>query len=160
MLNPRGELSVRCAEGENVVAVYGPVVLFHLARRVNELETACLGEVVSEGLRSSSPWGMLLVFARSELNGGIDPKARQIFERLVRQDEAVLERSALVVTAEGFPGSVIRSIVAGLLQIAGKRTQLKVFSTVSEGCELVARAHRLDALDLERAYNEALAARS
>lgn len=158
MVSPRGDLSVRSAEDGNVIAVYGPVVIFHLARRVNERETACLGDVISEGLRSNAPWGFLMVFARSELTGGIDPKAREIFERMVRQNEQVLERSALVVTADGFPGSVIRSIVAGLLQITGKRSQLKVFDNVAEGCHAVAHAHHMPALDLQRAYDQALAA--
>ena len=123
------ELSVRSAEDGNVVAVYGPVVIFHVARRVNERETACLGEVISEGLRSRSPWGLLVVFARNELSGGIDPKAREIFERLVRQNEQVLTRSALVITAEGFPGSAIRSVVAGLLQFAGTLANTRFSST-------------------------------
>lgn len=149
---------MRSAEDGNVVAVYGSVVIVHFARRVNERETVCLGEVITEGLRSRSPWGLLVVFARSELRGGIDPKAREIFERLVRQNEAVLERSALVITAEGFPGAAIRSVVAGLLQIAGKRNQLKVFGSVPDACEVVAQAHQLDAADLERAYSQALAA--
>ena len=155
MLNPRGQLSVRSAEDGNVVAVYGPIVIFRLARRVNERELSCLGEVVTDGLRSKSPWGLLVVFARTDLSGGIDGKAREIFERLVRQDADVLERSAVVVSAEGFAGAVGRGIVAGLLQLAGKRKQLAVLSTVREACEVVARAHRLDPLDLERAYDEA-----
>jgi len=152
------ELSVRSAEDGNVVAVYGPVVIFHLARRVTESETAVLGEVISEGLRSSAPWGLLVVFARSELTGGIDPKARAIFERLVRQHDAVLERSAVAVTTEGFPGSVIRSIIAGLLQLTGKRSQIKVFANVGDACHAVAQANQLGSGELQQAYEKALAA--
>jgi hypothetical protein len=148
---------MRLAGGGNVIAVFNPVVIFHLSRRLNDEEVACLGDVVDEGLRSKAPWGMLMVFAREELGGGIEPRAREIFERLVRQDKDVLERSALVVTAAGFPGSVIRSVVAGLLQLVGKRTQLKVFSTVPEAVELVADAHGIDIAAISRAYAQAAA---
>ena len=152
---PRGVLSVRSSRDGNVIASYNPLVLIHLARRIDPHELRILSQLIEQGLSDGIAGGLLFVFDRKDIAGGIDPNARKLFEDLLRNRSTTVGLSGVVVLSDGFAGAVARSFVGGLLAVFGARDRLRVFPSVTEACRALARAHDLDASRLERAYVEA-----
>ena len=155
-LPPHGVLSVRSRRTGNVIALYRPLIIIHLARKLDGEEIAIVRKVVAEGLQEGVEGGMLVVFAREDLSDGLDPRARGLFEQLIRTTSGRAGMSAVVILSQGFAGAVVRGALAGLLPLAARRGQLRSFATVREACEALAKSHGLESTDLTAAYYSSL----
>ena len=149
-------LSVRSHKAGNVIALYRPLILLRLTRKLDTEEISLLRDIIAEGLREQIRGGMLVVFARDDLKSGLDPRARELFEQLVRTASDSVGLTAVVIASEGFAGAVVRSFFASLLHLIARRGKLKSFATVEEACEALARSHDLDGTKLKAAYESAV----
>lgn len=149
---------MRSRKAGNVIALYHPLVIVHVARKLDGDEIGVLRDIVAEGLREGIEGGMLFVFARDDMTGGLDPRARELFEQLVRKASASVGLSAVVIASEGFAGAVVRGFIAGLLQLVTRRGKLKSYPTVADACRALAQDHGLDATKLEATYRAAVGA--
>lgn len=152
-LPPAGVLSVRSHRSGNVIAVFRPLLLVHLSRKLDAEEVSLLRDLIAEGLRQQADAGMLVVFAREDLRSGLDPHARELFEQLARSAPDSVGLTAVVIASEGFGGAVVRSFFAGLLHVVARRGRLKSFATVAEACDALAAHHGLDRARLKAAYD-------
>ncbi len=100
---------------------------------------------------------MLYVFARNELRGGIDPKARETLEGMTRRNGERAGSSAVVVLTSGFGGAIVRGALAGLLMLTKNRRLVQVFADPDAACTWLAAEHHLDAEGLRAAYRRAVA---
>lgn len=155
-LPPAGVLSVCSHKTGNVIALYRPLVLLHLTRKLDAQEISLLRDIIAEGLREQIQGGMLVVFAREDLKSGLDPRARELFEQLVRRASDSVGLTAVVIASEGFAGAVVRSFFASLLHLIARRGKLKSFATVDEACDALARFHHLDGATLKAVYERAI----
>jgi hypothetical protein len=151
----RGVLEVRSSDAEHAIAVYNPLVLAHFTRRPTDAELALIQSLTDEAIKAGVVGGMLLVAARRNVAGGIDPRVRKFFEHMVRENAAHFGASATVVRMQGFGGSLMRSFLTGLLLLSNKRKLLQVFANVDEACRWLAPQHELDPKELLRAYERA-----
>jgi hypothetical protein len=149
-------LSVRSRKSGNVIALFRPLVLVHLTRKLDAEEIGILRDVVAEGIREGIPGGMLVVFAREDMSGGLDPRARELFEQLMRKASDSVGLSGVVILSQGFAGAVIRGFVTGLLQLVARRGKLKSFASVAEACDELGRYHGLDGAKLMAVYESVL----
>jgi hypothetical protein len=156
-LPARGVLEIRSADSEHVIALYNPLALAYFSRPPNDGELAVLRALAREGRAQALGGGMLFVVARKNIAGGIDPRVREFFEQLVRENSAKFGASATVVTMQGFGGALMRSFLTGLLLLTGRRNTLQIFSSVEDACRWLAPLHDLDAADLLQAYQKATA---
>jgi hypothetical protein len=145
-------MSVRSHKTGNVIALYRPLILLHLTRKLDAEEISLLRDIIAEALRAQIHGGMLVVFAREDLRSGLDPRARELFEQLVRRASDAVGLTAVVIASEGFAGAVVRSFFASLLHLIARRGKLKSFATVEEACNALGRAHGLDGAKLKAVY--------
>jgi hypothetical protein len=144
----------------SLLKLYGPerLTIVHMARKMSAREVRLLDEVITEGLEAGVQGGLLLVFARRDITGGLDPGARALFEKLSRNAAHRAGLNAVVVGSTGFAGALVGGFVAGLTQLMRKRESVRVFGTTAEACLALATADQLDAVELQRAYARALGA--
>ena len=139
----------------NVIAQFNPLVIVHLGRKIKSSEIHCLRAIVAQGLRAGVRGGMLFVFARKDMSGGIDADARSFFEELIRETSEKSGVSAVVILADGFAGAMARGFLAGLIRLSSRRKALQIFGAVGEACAWLATHHELDGAEIQRAYAEA-----
>src|SRR5262249_51268392 len=144
------------ADSGHVIALYRPLIIIHLARKFRPEEVTLVERLANEGMRARLRGGMLFVFARKDLTGGLDPEARAAFERLTRRNGEAAGASAVVVPAEGFGSAVVRSFIAGLVQLTAMRRKISVFGSVEDACRWLAKEHGLEPAELEDAYRRAV----
>jgi hypothetical protein len=156
-LPPIGVLTVRSADAEHVIALYRPILIAHFARTPRENELATLRAIIDEARAENAQGGMLMIVARRDVRGGIQPHVREFFEQSMRRDSGRFGASAVVVRMAGFGGSLMRSFLTGLLLIARKRDQLRIFEAVDAACAWLAKQHGIDEAALRRAYDQATA---
>jgi hypothetical protein len=140
-----------------VIAAYNPLIVACFTRQARAAELSTLRDLAATGLDAGISGGLLLVVARKDLSGGIDPGARAFFEQMVRENSARSGVSAVVVLTEGFASAVLRGFVTGLLQLTSRRKTLQIFSSVGEACRWLAPRHALEPADLLAAYERATA---
>lgn len=152
---PPGLLKIASSDDGHVIAQFNPLVIVHLGRKIKSSELECLRGIVAQGLRAGVRGGMLFVFARKDMAGGIDPEARSVFEQLIRDSAEKAGVSAVVILADGFAGAMARGFLAGLVRLSSRRKALQIFGTVAEACAWLAVHHELDSAKVQRAYAEA-----
>lgn len=151
-LPPPGVLKIASSDDGHVIAQFNPLVVVHLGRKIKSPELHCLREIVAQGLRAGVRGGMLFVFARTDMSGGIDPEARAVFEQLIRDSAEKAGASAVVILADGFAAAMARGFLAGLVRLSNRRKALQIFGTVKDACAWLAAQHELDAGAIQRAY--------
>jgi hypothetical protein len=156
-LPARGVLQIRSSDAEHVIAVYHPLVVAKFTRPPTDAELATLRSIADEGRAQGVSGGMLFVVARRNVSGGIDPRVRSFFEKMVRDNSAQVGASAVVILMQGFGASLMRSFVSGLLLLAGKRRMIQLFASVEPACDWLAPLHGLTAATLLQAYAQATA---
>jgi hypothetical protein len=157
-LAERGVLQIRSADAEHVIAVYNPLLLAYFTRAPQVQELTLLRELVETARQEQIDGGMLFVVARKNAAGGVEPRVREFFEKMVQENTDRNGGSAVVITMQGFGGSLMRSFITSLLLLTGKRNLLKVFGTVPEACDWLALRHGLDAATVLRTYETATVA--
>jgi len=156
-LPARGELLIYSSDSGHVIAQYNPLIIACFTRPVRSVELDALSELAELGLAEGVRGGLLYVVARKDMNGGIDPKVRSAFEKMVRQTAPQAGVSAVVILTEGFGGALLRGFLAGLVQLSSKRKALQIFGSVTEACRWLASQYELDAQELTRAFEGATA---
>jgi hypothetical protein len=140
-----------------VIAAYNPLVLSHFSRAPTDGELALLRTLANEARAAAVGGGILIVIARRNVSGGIDPRVRGFFEQMVREHSDHAGASAAVILMQGFGGSLMRSFLTSLLLLGGKRKLLQIFASADAACRWLAPLHGLDAATLIRAYEQATA---
>jgi hypothetical protein len=153
----RATLSIHSSDPGHVIAAYSPLILACFTRQVKAEEMAIIGALAAQGLDAGIEGGLLYVIGRREIAGGIDPRARALFEQMVQQNATRSGVSAVVVLTRGFAGAMLRGVATGLLQLTGKRKLLQIFSRESDACKWLALHHELDEDTLMSAYERATA---
>jgi hypothetical protein len=156
-LSARGVLQIRSADAEHVIALYNPLLLVYFARAPTDDELMALRKLVDETRSEVITGGMLFVIARKNATGGVQPRVRAFFERMVQENAERSGASAIVISMSGFAGSLMRSFITSLLLMAGKRRMVRIFSTVDEACGWLAPQHGLDTATLVQIYGKATA---
>jgi hypothetical protein len=153
---PRGKLEVRSSDAEHTIAVYNPLALAYFTRPPMDVELGLLRELTNEAKAQKIKAGLLIVIARRDMKGGIQPKVREFFEEMVRKNAENFGASAAVILMQGFGGSLMRSFLTSLLLIAGRRKLLQIFATVSDACDWLAPQHQLDPAALKLVFDKAI----
>lgn len=153
----RGVLVTCSADPGHVIALYNPLIIACFTRPAKPIELQTLSSLASQGLAEGIRGGLLYVVARKEMTGGIDPFARATLEKMMRQNASESGANAAVILTPGFGGALLRSFLAGLLQLSSRRKLLQVFGSTEEACRWLAQEHQLDAKLLLRAYEAAAA---
>lgn len=153
----RGVLVISSADPGHVIAMYNPLLIACFARPAKPMELQTLSSLASQGLSEGVRGGLLYVVARKEMTGGIDPFARATLEKMMRQNAAESGANAAVILTPGFGGALLRSFLAGLVQLTNRRKLLQVFGSVDEACRWLAQEHKLDAKLVLQAYEAAAA---
>jgi len=157
LLPARGVLEVRSVDDEHVIALFNPLVLAFFSRPPSADELTLIAALAEQGRVENIAGGMLFVVARKNASGGIEPRVREFFEQLVRENSGHFGASAVVVLMKGFGGALMRSFLTGLLLLTRKRKMLQIFGSVEEACRWLAPLHALDAESLFEAYEKAAA---
>lgn len=153
----RGVLSIESSDPGHVIAVYNPLVLVCFRRQASLEELQIVRALAAQGLAEGIRGGLFYVIARQDMARGIDPRARTVFEELIRESSDKLGMSAVVVVTAGFGGALFRGFLSGLVALTRKRGTLRIFRTVSEAYPWLAEHHGLDAAELASAYERATA---
>jgi hypothetical protein len=153
---PRGKLEIRSSDSEHTIAVYNPLVLAYFTRPPTDAELRLLRELTNEAVAQKIKGGMLIVIARRNMAGGIQPRVREFFEEMVRKNLDNFGASAAVIRMQGFGGSLMRSFMTSLLLLAGRRKVLQIFATVSDACDWLAPQHQLDPGALKLVFDKAI----
>ena len=80
----------------------------------------------------------LYVVARKDMSGGVDPRVRDAFEAMTRQNAARAGASAVVVLTPGQGAAVVRSVMAGLILLTPHRGLIQVFASTDQACAWLA----------------------
>jgi hypothetical protein len=156
-VSARGVLQIRSADAEHVIALYNPLLLVYFGRAPTDEELTALRKLVNETRSEVITGGMLFVVARKDAAGGVQPRVRAFFEKMVQENAGHSGASAVVISMSGFAGSLMRSFITSLLLLTGKRRMVRIFSTVDEACGWLAPLHGLDTATLVRVYGKATA---
>lgn len=156
-LPARGVLSIESSDPGHVIAVYNPLVLVCFRRQATLEELETVRALAAQGLAEGIRGGLFYVIAREDMARGIDPRARTVFEELLRDSAEKLGMSAVVVLTAGFGGALFRGFLAGLVALTRKRGTLRIFRTVREACLWLAGHHALDPTELASTYERATA---
>jgi hypothetical protein len=153
----RAVLSLLSSDPGHVIAMYNPLILVCFTRAPKTEELSKIQALAALGITEGIRGGMLYVIARRNFDGGVDPRVRTFFQQMIRANSAKSGGSAAVVQMQGFAGSVVRSVLAGLVHLTSRRKLLQIFGSPDEACTWLAAQHDLDAAALLGAYEQATA---
>lgn len=153
---PPNQLLVYSSDPGHLIAGYRPLLMICFKRAPKLEEMNLIEEVVELGLDQGINGGILYVVARDDFRGGVEPRLRQMLERVMRSASKRSGKNAVVILTRGFGGAVARGVLAGLLLISSDRTSVRVFKSPNEACEWLADCHGLPRAGLLDAWSSAI----
>jgi hypothetical protein len=146
---------IESSDESHVIALYSPVMIAVFTRPPSGSELDVIQRRATEAIEFGLRGGLLYVVARENLEGGIDPRVRAVFEGMVRQNQEGTGASAVVVLTRGFAAAMVRGALAGLLVLFERRGKLRVFDSVDVACRWLAEHHEIELEGLSLAYARA-----
>ncbi|MFK8003750.1 MAG: hypothetical protein AB8H86_29575 [Polyangiales bacterium] len=156
MIPPPNELVVYSSDSGHLIAGFRPLLMIVFTRAPKIDEIHLIEEVVDLGLSEGINGGILYVVARDDFRAGVEPRLREMLERIMRSASQKNAKNAVVILTRGFGGAVARGVLAGLLLLSSDRTSVRVFKAPAEACEWLADNHGIPRAGLLDAWTSAI----
>lgn len=153
---PPNELVVYSSDSGHLIAGFRPLLIVVFTRAPKHKEIDLIEEVVNLGLKEGLNGGILYVVARDDFRAGVEPRLREMLERIMRSASKRGGKNAVVILTRGFGGAVARGVLAGLLLLSSDRTSVRVFKTPVEACKWLADSYEIPRAGLLDAWKSAI----
>lgn len=150
-------LRIVSKDAGHVIASFHPVLFAAFRRAPSDDELARIAELARQALAEGLRGSLLYVIARREMSGGVDPRVRAFFTKMIAENQDRSGPTAVVVLSDGFAAALVRGAVTGMVRLMRGRDRMRIFSSVPEACRWLAAEQQISSTALIAAWREAAA---